>query len=78
MNSNVLAATGNPGVQVHALLPALHNRETEVGEQFCDTYGLSFLEVIEDVFESPASILVDQSENRVHTIRQVMVSTLVG
>ena len=59
-------------------LPALHNRETEVGEQIFEKYGLTALEVTEDVFESPASIVFDQAENRLHTIKAVMVATLVG
>ena len=78
VNAEVLAATGNPEVKFMHCLPALHNRETEVGEQIFERYGLTALEVTEDVFESPASIVFDQAENRLHTIKAVMVSTLVG
>ena len=78
VNAEVLAATGNPEVKFMHCLPALHNRETEIGEQIFERYGLTALEVTEDVFESPASIVFDQAENRLHTIKAVMVSTLVG
>jgi ornithine carbamoyltransferase len=57
-------------------LPALHNRETEVGRQIYDRRGLSALEVTDEVFESPASVVFDQAENRMHTIKAVMVATL--
>ncbi len=78
VNTDVLAATGNPAVKFMHCLPALHNRETEVGEQIFEKYGLSALEVTEEVFESPASIVFDQAENRLHTIKAAMVATLVG
>lgn len=57
-------------------LPALHNRETEVGQQFYERRGLAALEVTDEVFESPASIVFDEAENRMHTIKAVMVATL--
>jgi ornithine carbamoyltransferase len=57
-------------------LPAFHNRETKVGEQIYQKFGLESMEVTEDVFESPRSIVWDQAENRVHTIKAVMVATL--
>jgi ornithine carbamoyltransferase len=57
-------------------LPAFHNRETTLGEQIYADHGLDGLEVTEDVFESPASIVFDQAENRLHTIKAVMVATL--
>ncbi len=78
VNGDVLAATGNPEVKFMHCLPALHNRETEVGEQIFEKHGLTALEVTEDVFESSASIVFDQAENRLHTIKAVMVATLVG
>jgi ornithine carbamoyltransferase len=78
VNTDVLAATGNPAVKFMHCLPALHNRETEVGEEIFEKYGLSALEVTEDVFESPASIVFDQAENRLHTIKAAMVATMVG
>ena len=76
VNSAVLAATGNPSVKFMHCLPALHNRETEVGRQIYDRRGLSALEVTDEVFESPASVVFDQAENRMHTIKAVMVATL--
>ena len=66
---------GEPGGQVHALPAALHNRETKIGQQVYDKRGLEALEVTEEVFESPASIVFDQAENRLHTIKAVMVAT---
>jgi ornithine carbamoyltransferase len=78
VNSAVLAATGNPAVKFLHCLPALHNTETEVGRQICARRGLAALEVTEEVFESPASVVFDQAENRMHTIKAVMVATLDG
>jgi ornithine carbamoyltransferase len=57
-------------------LPAFHNRETTVGEEIYQKYGLEAMEVTEDVFESPMSIVFDEAENRLHTIKAVMVATL--
>jgi len=57
-------------------LPALHNTETEVGRQMNDKWGLSALEVTDEVFESPASVVFDQAENRLHTIKAAMVATV--
>ena len=57
-------------------LPAYHNRETKVGEDVFQKFGLNGVEVTEDVFESPASIVFDEAENRMHTIKAVMVATL--
>ena len=59
-------------------LPALHNRDTEIGRQLYDRRGLDALEVTEDVFESPASIVFDQAENRLHTIKALMIATIGG
>jgi ornithine carbamoyltransferase len=59
-------------------LPALHNTETEVGLQIFEKRGLSALEVTEEVFESHASVVFDQAENRLHTIKALMVATLAG
>jgi ornithine carbamoyltransferase len=72
----LLRATGNPDVKFMHCLPALHNVETEVGRRVHDRWGLSALEVTEDVFESPASIVFDQAENRLHTIKALMVATV--
>ena len=76
VNSALLAATGNPAVKFLHCLPALHNRETEIGQPLHDERGLQALEVTEEVFESPASIVFDQAENRLHTIKAVMVATI--
>jgi ornithine carbamoyltransferase len=76
VNAKMLAATGNPDVRFMHCLPAFHNRETKVGEQVFEAFGLDGVEVTEDVFESPASIVFDQAENRMHTIKAVMVATL--
>jgi ornithine carbamoyltransferase len=76
VNSAAMERSGNPAVKFMHCLPAFHNRETKVGEQVYQKFGLDGLEVTEDVFESPASIAFDQAENRMHTIKAVMVATL--
>ena len=76
VNKDVIGRTGNPGVRFLHCLPAFHNRETKVGEQIYQTYGLEGMEVTDDVFESEHSIVFDQAENRMHTIKAVMVATL--
>jgi len=75
VNAELIKATGNPEVKFLHCLPALHNTETEVGRQMRGKWGLSALEVTDEVFESPASIVFDQAENRLHTIKAVMVAT---
>ena len=76
INTAVLAKSGNPDVKFMHCLPAFHNRETKVGEQIYEQYGLDGMEVTDDVFESKHSIVWDQAENRMHTIKAVMVATL--
>jgi ornithine carbamoyltransferase len=76
VDAAMMKATGNPAVKFMHCLPALHNRETEIGRQIHDTYGLDALEVTDEVFESPASIVFDQAENRLHTIKAAMVATI--
>ena len=76
VNSSVVAKTGNPSVKFLHCLPAFHNRETKVGEEIFQKYGLNGMEVTEDVFESEHSIVFDEAENRLHTIKAVMVATL--
>jgi ornithine carbamoyltransferase len=76
VNADVIAATGNPDVKFLHCLPALHNRETEIGRQIYDKRGLEALEVTDEVFESPASVVFDQAENRMHTIKALMLATL--
>lgn len=76
VNAEVLAATGNPDVRFLHCLPAFHDRDTKVGEEIYQRTGLSALEVTDEVFRGPASIVLDQAENRMHTIKAVMVATL--
>jgi len=76
VNAAVLKATGNPAVKFLHCLPALHNRDTEIGQEIYAKRGLDALEVTDEVFESPASVVFDQAENRMHTIRALMVATL--
>ena len=76
VNSNVVKLTGNPNVKFLHCLPAFHNRETKVGEEIFQKYKLNGMEVTDDVFESENSIVFDEAENRIHTIKAVMVATL--
>jgi len=76
VNAQAMAKTGNPDAKFLHCLPAFHNRETEVGEEIYRKFGLEAMEVTEEVFESPASIVFNEAENRVHTIKAVMVATL--
>ncbi|MBU2510998.1 ornithine carbamoyltransferase [bacterium] len=76
VNKAAMEMTGNPNVKFLHCLPAFHNRETELGEKIYQEYGLEAMEVTEEVFESDASIVFDQAENRVHTIKAVMMATL--
>jgi len=76
VNMSVIGKTGNPDVKFLHCLPAFHNRATKVGEDIFKKFGLDGMEVTEDVFESKHSIVFDEAENRLHTIKAVMVSTL--
>ena len=76
VNARVVQATGNPNVKFMHCLPAFHNEHTKVGREIEMAYGLKGLEVTEEVFESPNSIVFDEAENRMHTIKAVMVATL--
>jgi len=78
VNAAAMAATGNPDVKFLHCLPAFHNRDTTVGEEIYQEFGLDGLEVTDDVFESPASIVFDQAENRMHSIKAILVATLAG
>jgi ornithine carbamoyltransferase len=72
----VLDLTGNPAVKFLHCLPAFHNAETSVGKDIRERYGLDALEVTDEVFESAASVVFDEAENRLHTIKAVLVATL--
>jgi len=76
VNAAAMAATGNPDVKFMHCLPAFHNADTEVGKELEAKFGITALEVTEEVFESDASIVFDEAENRMHTIKAVMVATL--
>ena len=76
VNKELVALTENPKVKFLHCLPAFHNRETTIGEEIYQKFGLNGMEVTDDVFESPASVVFDQAENRLHTIKAVMVATL--
>ncbi|MDR2696779.1 MAG: ornithine carbamoyltransferase [Deltaproteobacteria bacterium] len=78
VNSRVMELAGNPDCKFLHCLPAFHNRETAIGEDIFQRFGLAAMEVSEEVFASPASVVFDEAENRVHTIKAVMVATLAG
>jgi ornithine carbamoyltransferase len=75
VNAETMRATGNPQVKFLHCLPALHNPDTQIGRRLYDRRCLSALEVTEEVFESPASLVFDQAENRLHTIKALMIAT---
>jgi len=76
VNKKVMELTGNNEARFLHCLPAFHNRDTVLGEDIYQKFSLEAMEVTEEVFESPASIVFDEAENRVHTIKAVMVATL--
>ena len=76
VNAAVVTMTGNPRVAFMHCLPALHSRDTTLGQNLFEQTGLEALEVTDDIFESPRSVVFDQAENRLHTIKAVMVATL--
>jgi len=76
VNAAVMERTGNPQVKFLHCLPAFHNRETKIGEEIYQKLGVESMEVDEEVFESQASLVFDEAENRIHTIKAVMVATL--
>jgi ornithine carbamoyltransferase len=76
VNAEAMELTGNPDVKFLHCLPAFHNRETKIGEDIYQKFGLESMEVTEEVFESQASLVFDEAENRMHTIKAVMVATL--
>ena len=76
VNASLMKRTGNPACKFMHCLPSYHNLETQVGRDVHKKFGLDGVEVTEEVFESPASIVFDEAENRMHTIKAVMVATL--
>lgn len=76
VNRHMMELTGNPDCKFLHCLPAFHDLETVVGEEIHRTYGLREMEVSDEVFESPSSLVFDEAENRMHTIKAVMVATL--
>jgi ornithine carbamoyltransferase len=76
VNAELVARTGNPAVKFLHCLPAFHDRETKIGEEMYQRFGLDGMEVTDEVFESERSIVWDQAENRMHTIKAVLVATL--
>ena len=71
-----MKATGNPRAKFMHCLPAFHNLETKVGEDIHKEFGMNGLEVTEEVFESEMNIAFEQAENRMHTIKAILVATL--
>jgi ornithine carbamoyltransferase len=78
VNSDLMKATGVTSCRFMHCLPAFHNRETKVGEEMYQKFGIAEMEVTEEVFESPAGIQFEQAENRMHTIKAVLVATIGG
>ena len=76
VNGEAMALAGQAAVKFLHCLPSFHNRDTTIGEQVYQKFGLDGLEVTEEVFESPQSVVFDQAENRMHTIKAIMVATL--
>jgi ornithine carbamoyltransferase len=76
VNANLIRASNNPNTKFMHCLPSFHNRETKIGQWIFETFNMDGIEVTEEVFESTASIVFDQAENRMHTIKAVMVATL--
>ena len=76
VNAKMMERTGNPKCKFMHCLPSYHNLETKAGRDVYEQFGLDGVEVTEDVFESPNSIVFDEAENRMHTIKAVMVATL--
>jgi ornithine carbamoyltransferase len=78
VNARTMEMTGNPQVKFMHCLPAFHNADTSVGKELYEKYGLHALDVTDEVFESSASLVFDEAENRMHTIKAVLVATLRG
>jgi ornithine carbamoyltransferase len=78
VNMKLMKKTGNPNVKFMHCLPAFHNTETKVGQDIFEKFGIKEMEVTEEVFESPMNVAFEQAENRLHTIKAILVATLAG
>ena len=78
VDAEMMRSTNNPKTKFLHCLPAFHNAETAVGAEIKEKFGIDAMEVTEEVFESPASVVFDQAENRMHTIKAVLVATIGG
>ena len=78
VNMKLMKKAGNPTVKFMHCLPAFHNTETKVGKETFEKFGISEMEVTEEVFESPMNVAFEQAENRLHTIKAILVATLAG
>lgn len=76
IDAEVMRKTGNPQCGFLHCLPSFHNRETTIGEKIYQRFGLEYMEVSDEVFEGPNSYVFQEAENRMHTIKAVMVATL--
>jgi ornithine carbamoyltransferase len=76
VDRKLMESTGNPATKFMHCLPAFHGRDTKVGEEMFEAFGVAEMEVTDEVFESPAPIVFDQAENRMHTIKAVLVATI--
>ena len=76
VNMALMKKTGNPAVKFMHCLPAFHNTETRVGQEMFEKFGISEMEVTDEVFESPMNVAFEQAENRLHTIKAILVATL--
>ncbi len=76
VNKEMMDKTGNPNVIFEHCLPFFHNADTKIGQQIFEKYGIREMEVTDEVFESKASVVFQEAENRMHTIKAVMVATL--
>ena len=78
VNMALMKKTGNPTVKFMHCLPAFHNTDTKVGKEMFEKFGISEMEVTDEVFESPMNVAFEQAENRLHTIKAILVATLAG
>ena len=78
INADAMRMTGNPKIKFMHCLPAFHNAETKIGKEIQEKFKIDAMEVTDDVFESKASIVFDQAENRMHMIKAILVATLAG